>query len=227
MKNGEEGSETLSLYAIISDKNRIIQALKQRLMNQQLQLAFYLHKNLFNENILEFSSQCSPNKIKDQNIQLSLAMCNFMKDGQGTKKLCKLHEKLNDYDQKVSEILLKQEEIVKNACKNENFDTISQMSTHSEVYKKIMNTTAEVKKELAELRSCSQKIDCLESEKKALADIIFTEQKKDVLLKCQEQIQPTPSKELINPIKKIPSNTHLKVLPITPRSTKGNRSIKI
>lgn len=174
----DEASETLALYATLDEKNRVIQALKQRLMNQQLQLAYYLHKNLSNENILEFSSHCAP-QLSEQNMQLSLAMYKFIKDNGGKSKLNILHEKLHEYDVRVTELLAKQEELVKNASEQgisgkDGPDNKSCSLSHYDIYTRIMNATVQVKKELEELRVCSEQIMNLEAERNALVDYVFS-----------------------------------------------------
>lgn len=170
----------------MDDKNRTIQALKQRLMNQQLQLAYYLHKNLGNNSVTDFSAACAP-QLTEENMNLSLAMYKFVKDNGGKNKLNILHEKLHEYDERVSELLAKQEELVKNASKNclekeiikedENeflhADRACRIA-HLDLYSRIMNATVQVKKELEDLREYSEKVVNLENERNALVDYVFS-----------------------------------------------------
>lgn len=100
------------LYAELNEKNRTIETLNRRLTNQQLQLTYYLHKNLTTDNVLEFSSKCYPQFAED-NTQLSLAMYKFIRDTGGKTRLVRLHEKLTEYAHRVQIALIRHEKLIR------------------------------------------------------------------------------------------------------------------
>lgn len=48
------GGNSKSILSILADKNKVIKILKKQLLNQKLQLGYYLHKNLDAADIREF-----------------------------------------------------------------------------------------------------------------------------------------------------------------------------
>lgn len=141
-----------------------------------------------NNSVTDFSAQCTP-QLTEENLQLSFAMYKFVKDNGGKNKLNILHEKLQAYDQKVSQLLAKQEELVQNVSKNcvceelaaggenelqDSNKKTEQRISHLDLYSRIMNATIQVKKELEELRQYSEKVVQLENERNALVDYVFS-----------------------------------------------------
>lgn len=48
-----------SILTIIDEKNKIIQSLKKQILNQKIQLSYYLHKTLDDASIAEFKKYVS------------------------------------------------------------------------------------------------------------------------------------------------------------------------
>lgn len=191
LQDREKNISSLNLYATLDEQNRIIATLKQRILNQQIQLAYYLHKNLCQDRIIEFSRTCAHDTSGDS-VTISVSMYKLMQESADSENLNKLHSKLAEYDVRVTSILKRQEKLMKKASESvaeddycnyvqnhidDNDFSFSDRTFHVsnlDMYSKIMNATMQVKKELQQLRKYAVEIIQVESERNALIDYIFT-----------------------------------------------------
>lgn len=129
-------------------------------------------------------------KMKDEKM-LGLAMFNFVQNSDESNRLNRLHDKLQEYDSRVSDLLMRQEELVKNASREtareeyltnykeeENGDykytNRVMRCAKLDMYSRVMNTTIQVKRELESLREYAAQVIELEKERNALIDYVFS-----------------------------------------------------